>query len=299
MAMKVVYTNFGGMLVHENRGGVETEYVADTLGSVMMCRSATGATTYTADYWPYGEVASSTGTNPSAWGFGGTLGYYTDSVPGSLYVRARIYLPSIGRWATVDPLWPDETPYGYGGFAPQRLVDPQGLSEMIMPPIWATQPSCQDAINCITNAFMWPPLTGGGYVRNPCPCHPGNGGSPGHADFALALCMLKAESGNWDPDHAVDDNGGGLGQLTPPATKQLCTWGCNLGITTPSDARGANWCNGAIAAIYFLDCVGLKRYGGHDYTPLLLKRITTCAACVRNAKDDPARCKCTAGVYKK
>ena len=30
MAMSVTYTNFNGMLVHENRGGVETEYVPDT-----------------------------------------------------------------------------------------------------------------------------------------------------------------------------------------------------------------------------------------------------------------------------
>ena len=47
MAMSVTYTNFGGMLVHENRGGVETEYVPDTLGSVAMCRNASGNTTYT------------------------------------------------------------------------------------------------------------------------------------------------------------------------------------------------------------------------------------------------------------
>src|ERR1035437_865599 len=105
MAMKVVYTNFGGQLVKESRGGAETAYVPDTLGSVMMCRSAAGATTYTADYWPYGEVAASTGTHPSPWGFVGTLGYYTDFVPGSMYVRARTYQPAYGLWATVDPLW--------------------------------------------------------------------------------------------------------------------------------------------------------------------------------------------------
>lgn len=101
MAMSVTYTNFGGMLVHENRGGVETEYVPDTLGSVAMCRSATGTTTYTADYWPYGEVESSTGTNPSPRGFVGTLGYYSESVPGSVYVRAGTYLPNYAQWQTV------------------------------------------------------------------------------------------------------------------------------------------------------------------------------------------------------
>ena len=132
MAMKVVYTNFCGQLIHEDRGGVETEYVPDTLGSVMKCRSATGTTTYTADYWPYGEVAGSTGTNAGPWGFGGTLGYYTDSVSGSLYVRARILLPNYGRWATVDPLWPGEAAYVYGNSCPVQEADPYGL----FPGIW-------------------------------------------------------------------------------------------------------------------------------------------------------------------
>jgi RHS repeat-associated protein len=120
------YTTFNGMLVHENRGGVETEYVPDTLGSVMMCRDVNGNTTYTADYWPYGEVAVSSGTNPSPWSFVGTLGYYTDSAPGSLYVRARTLLPLYGRWATVDPVWPRVAPYSYAGNQPILYSDPSG-----------------------------------------------------------------------------------------------------------------------------------------------------------------------------
>ena len=35
MAASVVYTNFGGMLMAETRGGVEREYVPDTLGSLI------------------------------------------------------------------------------------------------------------------------------------------------------------------------------------------------------------------------------------------------------------------------
>lgn len=145
--MSVVYTNFAGRLVKENRGGVETEYVSDTLGSVMMCRSASGTTTYTADYWPYGEVASSTGTNPSPWGFVGTPGYYTDSVPGSSYVRARTYLPSNGRWATVDPLWPRRLPYGYCAQRPTSMVDRNGLN----PVCWAP---CIPCLSCATDMLI-------------------------------------------------------------------------------------------------------------------------------------------------
>jgi hypothetical protein len=41
-------------------------------------------------------------------------------------VRARHYSYLTGNWSTVDPLWPDESAYGYvGGFSTRR-VDPSG-----------------------------------------------------------------------------------------------------------------------------------------------------------------------------
>jgi len=122
MAMSVMYTTINGVLYHENRGGVETEYIPDTLGSLIGCRDSSGNVTYTADYWPYGEVRTSTGSKTSPWGFVGLLGYLTD-IAKRLYVRARHYRPSVGQWQTVDPVWPFEWAYRYAYSSPENYVD--------------------------------------------------------------------------------------------------------------------------------------------------------------------------------
>jgi len=59
-----MYTTINGLLVHESRGGVESFYFPDTLGSFTTVRSATGVKTYGAEYWPYGGIQTETGTNP-------------------------------------------------------------------------------------------------------------------------------------------------------------------------------------------------------------------------------------------
>ena len=44
----------------------------------------------------------------------------------SHYVRARHYSNVTGGWSTVDPLWPDESAYGYVSGRPTRWIDPTG-----------------------------------------------------------------------------------------------------------------------------------------------------------------------------
>lgn len=125
MAMSVYYENLDGELISENRGGTETFYTSDPLGSVVECRNSAGTRTYAAEYWAYGEVRTSTGSNPSPWFFCGTLGYHGVNFVG-VYVRARGYKPQHARWLTVDPLWPGETAYVYVSDRPTGLVDPHG-----------------------------------------------------------------------------------------------------------------------------------------------------------------------------
>ena len=48
MAMAVTYMTVNGELVHESRGGVETFYTSDPLGSLAYCSDVNGNTTYTA-----------------------------------------------------------------------------------------------------------------------------------------------------------------------------------------------------------------------------------------------------------
>jgi RHS repeat-associated protein len=113
-----------GVILCQATDGVVHHFVPDPLGSVVMVRDAAGNTVYEAEYSPYGQVQSETGTNPSSLGFVGTLGYITDSVS-SLYVRARYLLPGLGRWLTKDPLWPNEPGYSYVNTTP--LADPRRL----------------------------------------------------------------------------------------------------------------------------------------------------------------------------
>jgi len=132
MAMSVSYAMVSGRLVQENRGGAVTRYVPDTLGSVIQTRDASGAQTSSTEFWPYGEVRTSSGTNPSPWGFIGTLGYFADTLK-RLYVRARYYLANMPTWLTVDPLWPMQMPYAYAGCNPVTDVDPSGLQKQLPP----------------------------------------------------------------------------------------------------------------------------------------------------------------------
>ena len=125
MPLSVTYATVNGELVEETRGGVTTTYVSDTLGSVIQTRNTAGAQTSSTTYWPFGEVRTSTGSNPSPWGFCGAWGYFKDAV-NRQYVRARILRNDLSRWKTVDDFWPSESPYSYAGECPTIHVDPTG-----------------------------------------------------------------------------------------------------------------------------------------------------------------------------
>ena len=127
MAMSVVYTTIDGVLVHEDRGGVERQYVGDPLGSLVGELDENQNLIYTAEYWPYGEVRTESGNKQSEWGFVGLLGYLRDLAT-LLYVRARHYVPHRARWVTVDPLWPNEKAYTYCQSSPIPYGDPSGRS---------------------------------------------------------------------------------------------------------------------------------------------------------------------------
>ena len=126
MAMSVVYTTINGMIVHENRGGVESFYAPDTMGSTVALLNSSGVVTDTYTYWPYGEIRSHVGSSQTPFTFLGMIGYYTDVVGNFIYVRARYLRQALTRWQTADPLWPHEPPYAYCSDTPQVKVDPSG-----------------------------------------------------------------------------------------------------------------------------------------------------------------------------
>ena len=65
------YTTVNGQILHQDKDGVGTHLIPDTLGSIVATIDDAGAVTSRTDYLPYGEVESQTGTNPTPFGFVG------------------------------------------------------------------------------------------------------------------------------------------------------------------------------------------------------------------------------------
>ncbi len=110
--------------------GMTAEYfLGDALDSVRQLADASGNVALAKGYEPYGEVRDSAVNAPTAYGFRGET---TDS-NGLIYLRARYYLPSQGRFISKDtwqgdynrPLSLNDWNYVEGN--PINFVDPIGL----------------------------------------------------------------------------------------------------------------------------------------------------------------------------
>src|SRR5579862_1769711 len=168
MAMTVAYSNFCGLLAHENRGGTKSAYVPDTLGSSSAVLDNTGSGVYEAQYWPYGEPRSEAGSNSSPWNFAGFLGYFRD-IASLLYVRARQLALAHGLWSEVDPIWPLDHPYSYARNNPTTHTDPSGQMpgcQGLLPPL--TDPITQEPIEFFPVPPSWPGKWPSGKPADPC-----------------------------------------------------------------------------------------------------------------------------------
>ncbi|HUY86124.1 MAG TPA: RHS repeat-associated core domain-containing protein [Acidimicrobiales bacterium] len=105
--------------------GAATYLYTDQLGSVVMEADSSGNVIGTQSYTAYGSLASSTGTDPTPFGFAGG---YTDPT-GLIYLINRYYEPSAGQFISVDPLIAStQQPYNYALDNPANLADHLGLS---------------------------------------------------------------------------------------------------------------------------------------------------------------------------
>jgi RHS repeat-associated protein len=107
-----------------------TEYfLGDALGSVRQMADASAEVTYARAYDPYGVVSSTFGSSQSAYAFGGE---YSGDYNELLYLRARFYASSTGRFLTRD-IWEGDTnqpssfnKWNYGYSNPILFLDPTG-----------------------------------------------------------------------------------------------------------------------------------------------------------------------------
>lgn len=119
-------TNMNGQIVAEKRGGQHRVLNSDPLGNVVDVRDSAGMQLASYNFWPYGEVRTSTGSISNPWMFCGVWGYYFGE--STYYVRARTLRTDLTRWTAVDPML--GYPYAYSRGNPLNFVDPNGLTDI-------------------------------------------------------------------------------------------------------------------------------------------------------------------------
>lgn len=132
MAMAVRYLTVEGEVLSETRGGVTRDYLSDSLGNTLALLDSSQNKTDSFSYWPYGEERTSFVSTGTPFRYVGALGYYADNASRS-YVRRRVMRKDLGRWMSVDFLWPDENAYVYVAANPVSYNDPSGMQILPFP----------------------------------------------------------------------------------------------------------------------------------------------------------------------
>jgi RHS repeat-associated protein len=106
----------------------------DVLGSAHQWTDGTGSLDYAAGYTPFGEPMWQQGSAPAPWGY---TGEHWDANVGLLYLRARWYDPTVGRFTQADRIVPNPlnsqawNRYAYGLNNPLRYTDPSGYFPLL------------------------------------------------------------------------------------------------------------------------------------------------------------------------
>jgi RHS repeat-associated protein len=124
-------------------------FLGDALNSVRQMTNATGAITYARSYDPYGVVAQTAGASQTAYGY---TAEWSDPA-GKVYLRARHYAPSLGRFLARDPSGLEENLYFYGASNPINRSDPTGLDSSLLGP-WAFS-MCFDLHSLWKGSYPW------------------------------------------------------------------------------------------------------------------------------------------------
>jgi len=164
MAMKKRFYTVDGQMVGYEEGGVRKDFLTDHLGSIIAIMDENEVRVFDTRYSAYGRNRWIIGTS-CGFGWVGSYGYReTGLFKMSHYVRARHYSYVTGGWSTVDPLWPDESAYGYVSGRASFAIDPTGKDQgyPYYPPggPWPTPPpngskGCMDYSPLIDPWFTW------------------------------------------------------------------------------------------------------------------------------------------------
>lgn len=131
-AVDSLYTNelqqFGS-LVSQHSNSESTYYHFDGHGSTRELTDEHETVTGVAIYSAFGDYIASSGKTTSPFAYIGAFGYYAHSGISAIYVRARWYSTSLGRWIAQDSMGVagEGNLYQYVGGDPIDRVDPSGL----------------------------------------------------------------------------------------------------------------------------------------------------------------------------
>ena len=119
---------YGTSRIGEEQPGGFAYHLPDALGSVRQMADGSAGVTLAQNFEPFGSVMATAGSGDSVFGY---VGEAMDAT-GLVFLRARYYSPSLGRFFTRDP-WAGNTqmpgtlhPYLYGLNNPLRYRDPSG-----------------------------------------------------------------------------------------------------------------------------------------------------------------------------
>jgi RHS repeat-associated protein len=115
-----------GLLAQVTTQG-STFFISDALGSIYGLVDLAGNAIASYAYDAFGARTAQYEQVPTNWGFTGRRHETDDS--GNLYLRARVYSVSLGRFVSLDPLGMPNGPnrYQYAGASPTNFKDPTGL----------------------------------------------------------------------------------------------------------------------------------------------------------------------------
>jgi RHS repeat-associated protein len=113
-----------------SHAGTHHYYYTDPQGTVLAKADANGNIIATYDYTPYGTAVTSMNPAPNGPGY---TGHVNDPDTGLMYMQARYYDPTVGRFLSIDPVGPAAgeigyfNRYSYVGNNPTSRIDPFGL----------------------------------------------------------------------------------------------------------------------------------------------------------------------------
>jgi len=129
-----------GNLIGQNRGGVESQFHFDVIGSTLALTDDNQQVTDTYAYTAFGEVTEQPGSTVSPFQYIGQKGYYRRDLGGNYLIRRRWLSSQAGNWHSYDPVSVLHK-YVYAMNRPVANNDPSGLI--------AVTPICEDEKNAV------------------------------------------------------------------------------------------------------------------------------------------------------